>query len=106
MEKLKVVSREKICKISREHFALIQHQIVRQVFRGHTMKRNHPALQPAVVGIHVLDVESTINPALLTRVNRSMRNAFLLGEVDIDSRAVGTKNRVRVNQRAQPLPDM
>ncbi len=64
------------------------------------MKRNHPALESAVVGIHVLDVESTINPSILARVNRSVSDAFNLGEMGVDTCAVSTENRIRVYQRA------
>ena len=73
-------------------------QIVRQVFGGHTMKRNHPVFEPAIIGVHVLNVESAINPAFLTWVDRSMSNALCLGKVGIDTCAVGSKNRVRVYQ--------
>ena len=68
------------------------------------MKRNHPGLQSTVVGIHVLDVEDSINPALLARIDRSMSNALCPGKVDIDTSIGGTKNRVRVDQGAQPFP--
>lgn len=51
-----------------------------------------------------MDVESSINPTFLTRVNRSMGYAFCLGKVGVDTGAVGTKNCVSVYQMAQPLP--
>ena len=37
-------------------------KVVIQILRRHTLKAEHPAFQPAVVGIHILDV---VNPCRL-----------------------------------------
>ena len=64
------------------------------------MRGNLSALESAVVGINVMDVESTINPSILARVYRSVSDAFNLGEMGVDTCAVSTENRIRVYQRA------
>ena len=56
--------------------------------------------------VHVLEVESHINPELLTRVDRSMSNPFYFGKVDIDSPDCRYKESVRDNQRAYSSPLM
>ncbi|MNP84309.1 hypothetical protein D3C76_1835680 [compost metagenome] len=35
-----------------------------------------------------------------------MGNPLRLGEMGIDPSAIGTQNRISLDQRAQPLPDM
>ncbi len=52
-------------------------QIIRQVLRGHTMKRNHPVLESTIVGIYVLDVESPIKKR--DRIINVVGRLFLAG---------------------------
>jgi len=37
--------------------------IVRQLLGGQTIKWNHPVFESAIVGVHAVDVERTINMA-------------------------------------------
>src|SRR5690606_8485722 len=81
-------------------------QVMRQVFSGHTMKGNHPALQPTVVGVHVLDVEGSIDPALPARIDRSVSDAFCLVKARVDGGTIRAKNRINIDQGTKPFPDM
>jgi len=61
-------------------FVAFQHappaQIVLQVFGGHTVKATHPAFEPTVVGVDVLDVEDAVDDAwAVLDIERSDRPA-------------------------------
>lgn len=71
------------------------------------MEAVHPPLEPAVVGIDVLNVESALDDSLAAPdVDRSMSDAGRSSDGGIGTGAVGTEDRVAVDQRAQLLGDM
>lgn len=74
-------------------------QVVGQVLGGYTMKNSHPALQPAVVGVHVLDVKRPIDSTVLAWIDGPMGNSLRLGKVGINPGAVATKNCISLDQR-------
>src|SRR3954470_9030645 len=56
-------------------------EIVRQVARRDAVEAAHPALQPAVVGVHVLDVEGAVaHPDPGGDIDRLVADATLSGE--------------------------
>src|SRR4051812_45276769 len=56
-------------------------EIVRQVARPDAVEATHPALQPAVVGVHVLDVEGAVaHPNPGREVDRLVVQPALGGE--------------------------
>src|SRR3954453_20790697 len=59
-------------------------EIVRQVARRDAVEAAHPALQPAVVGVHVLDVEGAVaHPDPGGDIDRLVADATLSGEGDV-----------------------
>ncbi len=64
-------------------------QVVREVPGGHAMKASHPALQSTVVGIDVLDMESTLAyPLAGARVHDVVGDALSPGKIGIDRRPI------------------
>src|SRR3954454_5994396 len=64
-------------------------EIVRQVARRDAVEAAHPALQPAVVGVHVLDVEGAVaHPNPGRDIDRLVADAALGGEGGVGLGAV------------------
>src|SRR4051794_41292438 len=75
-------------------------EIVRQVARRDAVEAAHPALQPAVVGVHVLDVEGAVaHPNPGRDIDRLVADAALGGEGGVGLRAVPAEGGVAGDHR-------
>lgn len=71
------------------------------------MKAGYPVLEPAVIGIDVLDVQSTLsNPLPRSGVYNAMRDATGTGEGGVNAGAIRAQHCLTVNQRQEHLLHM
>lgn len=95
---LDTVSRLNTLLIALKH--AVPAQVVREVAGGDTVKASHPALQAAVAGINVLNVESALAyPFVRARVDDMVSNALSAGKVGIDRSAITALYGLLVDQR-------
>src|SRR3954452_6345979 len=81
-------------------------EIVRQVARCDAVEAAHPALQPAVVGVHVLDVEGAVaHPDPGGDIDRLVADATLSGEGDVGLGAVRAQHGVAGDHGPERRPD-
>ncbi len=63
------------------------------------MKSGHPVLQPAVIGVDILDVPSALsNPLPGVRMNNAMRDATGTSEGGVDAGAIRAQHHLAVDQ--------
>ena len=82
-------------------------EVVGEIAGGNAMKPGHPFLEPVVIGIDVLDVEST-GPDTLARAvaNHLMGDAATTGKGSIDAGPVTTENGLGIHQGLQGRGDV
>ena len=81
-------------------------EIAVEVFRRHAVEPPHPSLQPARVGIDVLDVIDAPPPLALALHQADMQNALLVGEgaerlLPPSTKIGGDEDRVTSDQRTE-----
>lgn len=71
------------------------------------MEATHPAFEPAVVGIDVLDVEDAVDDAwAVLDVERAVGNAGGASKGGINTGTVGTQDRLLIEQRPERRDDV
>jgi hypothetical protein len=76
------------------------------VARRHAVEAAHPALQPAVVGVDILDVERTVaHPQAAGDVDRLVVQPLLGGKAGVSLGAVGAEHGIWRHRRAQRRRD-
>src|SRR3954447_13647437 len=81
-------------------------EIVWEITRGDAVEAAHPALQPAVVGVHVLDVEGPVADADAGRdVDRLVADAALGGEGGVGLSTIRAQHGIAGDDRPERCPD-
>ena len=80
-------------------------KIVDKIFSGNTIETPHPCLETTVIGIDVLNMESTAN-ARATSHNGLVGDAHRPGKSGVDRCTIRTKNRITIQQWFKHRPDM
>ena len=81
-------------------------EIVRQVVRSDTVKAFNPLVQPAVIGIDVLNMEGTFDARAGGQIDRFMADARFLGKVVVTGVGVADEQRIRVEHRRQAFTQL
>jgi len=69
--------------------ACVASQVIDEVSGRHAMKSGHPVLQPAVIGVDILDMPSALsNPLPGVRMDNAMRDATGTSEGGVDAGAI------------------
>lgn len=82
-------------------------QVIDEVLGRNTMEPRHPALQPAVIGIDVLDVEGSFSdPLPRPGMHDVMRDSTGAGKGGVNGCSIRAQHRLAIDQRQEGVSHM